>query len=377
MSSTKRPPSDHAEAQHRRVRLADVAKRAGVSQTAASFVLTGRREEMRISLEVEARVLEAARETGYRPNIISRSLRTGTTHTIGFISDTVATTRFAGDLIRGALEAARDLGHLLLIAETEGDSQLEQQLLETMADRQVDGIVLASMYTRKLTVPTLLRSGRTVLLNAVPARPAPLISVIPDELGAGRTAARTLLEAGYSKGIYLIGAGPRPTQRPKPMAALAALERLQGIKETLATSGVRLGGAVVCQDWEPEVGYAAVEGLIARRAGVQALICFNDRLSVGACNALHDAGLAVPDDVSVVSFDDDPIASWVQPQLTTIALPHYELGRHSIELLLNPRERGSSGSRQPEVDGGTIVRIPMPLRKRASVRAFAPHSSTR
>lgn len=368
MSSTKRPPAGRQENERRRVRLADVAKRAGVSQTAASFVLTGRREEMRISLDVEARVLEAARETGYRPNIISRSLRTGTTHTIGFISDTVATTRFAGDLIRGALEAARDLGHLLLIAETEGDRELEQQLLETMADRQVDGIVLASMYTRKLSVPAVLRNGRAVLLNAVPARPAPLISVIPDELEAGRTAARTLLEAGYTKGIYLIGAGPSPTQRPKPTGALAALERLQGIKGTLAAKSVRLGGAVACQEWEPEVGYAAVERLIARGTDVRALICFNDRLAVGACNALHDAGLVVPDDVSVVSFDDDPIASWVKPQLTTIALPHYELGRRSIELLLSQEEHGSSRSRSRGLGSGTVVRVPMPLRKRASVR---------
>ena len=107
-----------------------MARRAGVSQTAASFVLTGRREKMRISAEVEARVLRAAQETGYRPNIVSRSLRTGTTHTIGFISDTIATTPFAGDLIKGALEAARDRGYLLLIAETEGDRTLEQQLLE-------------------------------------------------------------------------------------------------------------------------------------------------------------------------------------------------------------------------------------------------------
>src|SRR5690348_8073402 len=185
-------PNNRAAA--KRVTLADVARRAGVSQTAASFVLTGRREEMRISIDVETRVLQAARETGYRPNIVSRSLRTGTTHTLGFISDTVATTPFAGNLIKGALEAARDRGHLLLIAETEGDPLLEQELLEAMVDRQVDGIVLASMYTRRLAVPKLLKSRAAVLLNAVPARPAPVISVIPDELTAGRTAAETLIK---------------------------------------------------------------------------------------------------------------------------------------------------------------------------------------
>lgn len=170
----------------KRVTLAEVARLAGVSQTAASFVLTGRREEMRISADVEARVLRAARETGYRPNIVSRSLRTGTTHTIGFISDTVATTPFAGNFIKGALEAARDRGHLLLIAETEGDDRLQQELLETMVDRDVDGIVLASMYTRKLAVPKALAGRRAVLLNALPLRPAPLTAVVPAPAPAAR-----------------------------------------------------------------------------------------------------------------------------------------------------------------------------------------------
>jgi LacI family transcriptional regulator len=345
----------------KRVTLADVARRAGVSQTAASFVLTGRREEMRISIDVESRVLEAARETGYRPNIVSRSLRTGTTHTIGFISDTIATTPFAGNLIKGALEAARDRGHLLLIAETEGDATLEQELLEAMVDRQVDGLVLAAMYTRKVAVPKLLRSRAAVLLNAVPARPASLVSVVPDELAAGRTAATTLLDAGHRDGIYLIGAGPRVGQGPA--GSLAAVERLQGIKAALDDAGVSAAGAVACPDWEPELGHAAVRKLLDGGARLKALVCFNDRVALGAYNALADAGLAVPTDVSVISFDDDPIASWVEPQLTTIAIPHYELGRRSIELLLDLSVGGH--------DGGVVERVPMPLRLRQSVGAPA------
>jgi LacI family transcriptional regulator len=360
--SSKSPQSRSAPGA-KRVTLADVARRAGVSQTAASFVLTGRQDEMRISADVEGRVLRAARDTGYRPNIVSRSLRTGTTHTIGFISDTVATTPFAGDLIRGALEAARDRGHLLLIAETEGDATLEQELLEAMADRQVDGIVLASMYTRRLAaIPKLLRSRPAVLLNAVPARPVPFTSVIPDELTAGQTAARALIKAGHRHGIYLVGAGPRASQGPKP-ESLAAVERLQGIKTALKEEGLRAAGAIACEDWEPELGYAAVRKLLDKRAPVRALICFNDRLALGAYRALADSGLTVPSDVSVVSFDDDPIASWVRPQLTTIAIPHYELGRKSIELLLDPANGNTA-------DGaGGIIRVPMPFRGRESIAA--------
>jgi LacI family transcriptional regulator len=358
MSTGQQPHRNRTAGREKRVTLADVAKRAGVSQTAASFVLTGRRVEMRISALVESRVLQAAEDTGYRPNIVSRSLRTGTTHTIGFISDTVATTPFAGDLIRGALEAARDRGYLLLIAETEADPLLEKQLLEAMADRQVDGIVLASMYTRTLTVPKLLGNRNAVLLNAIPARATTLTSVIPDELEAGRTAARTVLEAGHSEGIYLIGAGPRPSQRPA--GSVAAIERLRGISETLEAAGVKPAGAIACLDWQPELGFAAVKKLLAGGARPRALICFNDRLAIGAYNALADAGLAIPTDVAVMSFDDDPIASWVQPQLTTIAIPHYELGRKSIEVLLDgPPERSDAESR--------IHRVKMTLRKRQSV----------
>jgi LacI family transcriptional regulator len=357
MSTGSRQPAQTSK----RVTLADVAGRAGVSRTAASFVLTGRREEMRISIEVEDRVLRAARDLGYRPNIVSRSLRTGTTHTLGFISDTVATTPFAGNLIKGALEAARDRGHLLLIAETEGDPLLEQELLEAMVDRQVDGIVLASMYTRRLAVPKLLKSRAAVLLNAVPARPAPVISVVPDELAAGRTAAETLIGAGHSTGIYLIGAGPRPNQGPRPAGSVAAVERLEGIKSALHRAGLQPAGAVGCVDWQPELGYAAVRKLLAKGAKPEAIICFNDRLAFGAYNALAEAGLAVPGDVSVVSFDDDPIASWLQPKLTTIAIPHYELGQKSIELLLDEPANATAG-------GGTVIRLPMPLRLRDSVR---------
>jgi LacI family transcriptional regulator len=310
---------------------------------------------MRLSPDVETRVIEAARETGYRPNFVSRALRTGSTHTIGFVSDTVATQRFAGDLIRGAVEAARERGYLLFVGETEGDPELQRELIEAMLDRQVHGVALTSMYTRKVAVPKPLLERPAVLLNAYPLRPAPIASVVPDELEAGRTAARVLIDAGYREGVHLIGAGPHRTRGPK--GAMAAVLRLQGIREVADQAGMRIEGAVPCRDWEPENGFEATKQLLASKRP-QALICFNDRLSVGALHALAEHGLEVPRDVSIVSFDDDPIASWIRPQLTTIALPHYELGRAAIDLLLDGER-----ARQPDVH-----LVPMPLRERASVR---------
>ena len=349
-----------------RITLADVARSAGVSQTAASFVLSGRREEMRISAAVEERVLRAVRETGYRPNIVSRSLRTGTSHTIGFISDTVATTPFAGHLIWGALDAAREKGRLLFIGETEGDPDLEQQLIEAMHDRGVDGIVLASMYTRKIAVPKALTDGPAVLLNAVPATRSAIPSVVPDEVEAGRTVARVLLDAGHSDGIGLVGAAP-PNRVPKD--SLAAVQRLQGITEALHEADVDIAGAVPCRDWQPELGYEATQRLL-KRAKPSALICFNDRVALGAYQALADAGLDVPEDVSVVSFDDDLIASWVRPQLTTVALPHYELGRIAINILLDEDQQ------LPANGQAVIHRIPMPISERDSVRRLPSSQRT-
>lgn len=344
----------------RRVTLADVARLAGVSTTAASLVLSGRGRELRISQDVEQRVLKAASELQYRPNIVSVGLRTGTTATVGFVSDTVATTRLAGDMIKGALEAARERDIMLFIGETEGDAELERRLLQAMHDRQVDGIILTSMYTRTIKVPKALAASPAVLLNALPRRPSPLPSVVPDEVEAGRAAARLLLEAGHREGIHLIGAGPG--MRDVPVGAVAAVERLAGIREEVARARVAVAGGRVCGDWQPEYGLAATRDLLARTRP-RALICFNDRLALGAYQALEDAGLKVPTDVSVVSFDDHPIATWIRPKLTTVALPHYELGRKAIDVLFTEidRHRADTGHH------GAVHRVPMPVRHRESV----------
>ncbi|MGW4644284.1 LacI family DNA-binding transcriptional regulator [Sphaerisporangium sp. NPDC004334] len=344
----------------RRVTLADVAKAAGVSRPTASLVLSGRGRELRISQDVEQRVLKAADELQYRPNIVSVGLRTGTSRTIGFVSDTVATSRLAGDMIKGALEAARDRGFMLFIGETEGDAELERLLLQAMHDRQVDGLILASMFTRTIKVPKGITASPVVLLNAVPKGPAVLPAVLPHEVEAGRLAARVLLDAGHRDGIYLIGVGPG--LRNVPSESVAALERLVGIREALGEAGVKVAGARTCFDWQPEYGLAATRDLL-ETVRPRALICFNDRIAMGAYQALDDFGLKVPADVSVVSFDDHPIASWMRPGLTTVALPHYELGRKAVDVLFtemgrDPAEPGAAGE---------VHRVPMPVRSRDSV----------
>ncbi|GIG90580.1 LacI family DNA-binding transcriptional regulator [Plantactinospora endophytica] len=332
-----------------RVTLADVARRAGLSKTAVSLVLNGR-EGTRLSAEAHQRVFAAAEELGYRPNIAARSLRTRKTATIAFVSDVVATTRFAGGLIRGALDAARERNHVLLIAETQGDTSFEQHAIDAMIDRQVDGVIYAAMATRRLTVPPALLANPVVLLNAT--SPDGLPCVLPDDEQAGHTAARTLLDHGHRDRIAVVGRNRLKEHDPE--VSLAADARMRGIQRALSEAGTSLGHEVFCRDWLPEYGFSAMRSLLHRSPRPTAVICMNDRLAFGVYQALADAGLGVPGDVSVISFDDDPIAAWLRPALSTVAIPHEPMGRRAVELLL---------------DGNTAGRrlVPMSLRRRSSV----------
>ncbi|MEU4449579.1 LacI family DNA-binding transcriptional regulator [Actinosynnema sp. NPDC050801] len=338
----------------RRVTMADVAKAAGVSITTVSVVLSGRGRDLRISADAEQRVRQAVQTVGYRRKVLPAGSRTGCTHTIGFIADTVATSVMAGDMIRGAVDAARAHGALLLVAEADGDPASEQDLIDAMLDRQVDGIVYAATHTRRVSVPDRIDAGHAVLLNVLPDGPSRLPVVVPDEVEAGRTAARALLEAGHRDGIHLIGAGVGP--HGAPPGSVATSERLIGIHEVLDAAGVEIADGRACRRWSPEHGFAATRDLLGT-ARPRALICFDDRLAFGAYHALSDAGLTVPSDVSVVSFGDHPLAGWMRPELTTIALPHHDLGAKAVEVLLSEHRLGTPA----------VHRVPMPRRDRSSI----------
>ena len=344
----------------RRITLADVAEATGVSTTTVSLVLAGRGRDLRISEEVERRVRSTAQELGYRRNTLSVGLRTGRTQTIGFVSDTVASSLLAGTMIKGALEAAHQRGFMLFFGESGGDPDVERALVEAMHDRRVDGIIFAAMYTRRVAVPEGLDDGPAVLLNALPATRSSVPAVLPDEVEAGRAAARVLVDAGHRRGVHLVGAGPG--LRDVPPNSIAARERLIGIREVFAAAGVEVVSAHQCRKWMPEDGYDTTREIL-RRHRPAALLCLNDRLAFGAYQAVADAGLSVPDDVSVVSFDDHPIASWLRPRLTTVALPHHELGAKAVEVLFAASEQPVQAKSAP-----VVHRVPMAVRLGESVK---------
>ena len=304
---------------------------------------------MRISADAEQRVLQAARELNYRPSLLARSLRTNLSQTIGLLSDMIASEVFAGDVVRGSMTTALLHEHLLFIGETEGDAEVEKRLVLSMLDRGVGGFVYASLYTRHVRISKTLREQQLVLLNCL-ARGKAIASVVPDDREGGRTAVRELLSHGHRDGIMVVG--------EQPPHVVAATERLAGVADELGSAGLELAGSIETR-WWPEYAYQAVRDHLREGHRPTALICLNDRIAMGSYQACEELGLVVPEDISIISFDDSDLARWLKPKLTSVAIPHFEMGRRAVELLLTP-ERPT-----------TIERVPMPLRVRDSVAAPA------
>lgn len=336
----------------KRVTLADVARRAGLSSSAASMILNGR-PDTRLSKDAHDRVNRAAAELGYRPNVAARSLRMDKTQTIGFISDTVATTRFASGLIKGALAAAEQAEHVILLTETGGDPARQTEAIAALLDRQVDGIIFATMRARELFVPDIPESTRIVLLNATNEHYS--TSVLPDEERGGRAAVSLLAEAGHRDGIVLLGHNEQKERDTFRSTTVA--RRLAGIRTEMRRRDLSFDWEESIWEWEPHQAYASVCEILNKRPPPRAILCLNDPLAFGAYQALAERGLRVPEDVSIVSFDNDEIASYLRPGLTTIALPHEEMGAQAVRLLLDGTARGEHLVDMPVIIRSSILQM--------------------
>jgi LacI family transcriptional regulator len=336
----------------KRATLADVARRAGLSPSTVSMVLN-ERPGSRIPEETAQRVRSAARELDYVPNATARGLRTGRTGVIGFISDEVTLTRYASAMIRGALDAAEAHDYVLVMAECDHQRERIARAMAQLQARRIEGLLFGLMSARRVDLPPLGATPGLIVNGTAPG----LRPILPDEYEAGRTAVAHLVRNGHRR-IALIG---RSTEHLEPAVSVTIGRRMAGIDDGLARAGIALADEVGARFWEPEVGYEGTLAILERTPGITAILAANDRIALGVYQAAQAAGLTIPADLSVMSFDDEQLATYLRPQVTTMRLPYLDMGRIGMESLIGgDAPTGANGA-----DGEVLV--PMPLVERGSV----------
>lgn len=334
----------------KRISIKDVAQRAGVSVTTVSHVLNDTPGK-RISDETRSRVRQAADDLSYRPNGMARSLRLQRSQILALVSDEIATTPHAGQIILGAQEAASKRGWLLMLVNSGGDRETERAEIQALQQRQVDGFLYATMYHQVVDVPVELADSVVTLLDARCDDPQ-IPSVAPDEVQGGQAATQLLLDQGHRR----IGLISNVDDIP------ATQGRTEGFLRALRAAGVEPEDDLMVRERsEAAGGYRAGLALLDRRPRPTAIFCFNDRMAMGLYQAAAEHGLRIPEDLSVVGFDNQElIADGLRPGLTTVALPHYEMGAWAVETLIRRLEDPETPTEQvllrcPVVERGSVT----------------------
>ena len=333
--------------------IQDIADRAGVGRSTVSRVLN---DHPYVSEEVRTRVQRAMEELDYRPSFSARHMRTNRSQLIGFIADEVATAPYAGDIIRGAQDAAWERGFILLTVSAGTNFKIAHAAVEAMLEREVEGIIYSAMYHHVVHLPPAITSVPTVLADCfVPDRS--VASVVPDEFNAGQEASEYLLRAGHQR-IGFINVNTLESGIP------AAIGRLEGYKAALEAYDIPFDDNLVrFGDGTPASGYAYTLDLLTLRHRPTAIFCGNDRMAMGAYDALRENGVRIPDDMAMIGFDNQEIiAAALRPPLTTMQLPHYQMGQWAVEYLLRVIDEPESRK-----DAALQHMLPCPLVERVSV----------
>jgi LacI family transcriptional regulator len=331
----------------KRVTMTDVARAAGCSQSTVSVVLNNT-PSIKISSETRARVLAAIEELGYRPQK-SRVAPAPGNHQIAVIFDRIATSPEAVVSIDGAREAAWESGHIVCAYQTLNDAEMEPLTIRTALGNGVDAIIYATIMTRQVEIPALLyKAGVPVILLNCYSSDNAFPTILPGEIAGGHRATNVLIAAGHRRIAHITG----------EMWMDAAKDRLKGHRDALATADIPFDPDLVREgNWQASAGYEHTNALMDLANPPTAIFCSNDRMAVGCYEALKERRLAIPGDVSVIGYDDEEIARHLSPQLTTLLLPHREMGRWAVERALSVDAAGPGRFRPVKLECPLIERV--------------------
>jgi LacI family transcriptional regulator len=305
----------------------DVADLAGVSRTTVSFVLNNV-PDVKISAGTRQRVLDAARRLDYYPTAAARSLASGRTYRIGMIlgegEDRLSADAFWPGFLAGVTAAVRRKGYRLVLQMAE-DVTSHDAYVGLIREKQVDGLILSGPRNDDPLLPRLAEENFPLVLHGyLPDTPFPCVDV--DNAAGARLAVNHLIGLGHRRIGFISNA---------PLWYAGAQGRLQGYQEALEQAGIEHEPALMqTANFLPETGRQAMENLLALEKPPGAVFASGDVIALGALRALHAAGLAVPDDMALVGFDDIFVAAFAHPPLTTVHIPVFGLGWTAAETLI-------------------------------------------
>ncbi len=322
--------------------IIEVAALAGVSTATVSRVLS--RPEQ-VSEATRRHVLEIVRTSGYTPNVAARSLRTLRAAKILLTVPDIANAFFAS-VIHGAEEAARDAGYSVVVGDTRHDPDVEDRYADMLSRREVDGLIFLGHRLPASLAPLLSRKGAAApIVNGCEySSDLGVPSVHIDNAAASADAVEHLIGLGHRTIGIITGPEVSPISRDRLAGAIGAADR-NGLRDALH---IRVG------DYAAHSAYAHTADLLAEN--VTAIFCFSDEMAMGTLSAVANAGLSCPADVSVMGFDDLPLARYFQPPLTTIAQPKAMIGRRTVELLVDILRGVHSPRRQVTLRHELVVR---------------------
>ncbi len=335
-----------ATAGRARVTLRDVARRVGVHPSTVSRVLNPRTRGM-VTADIARRVTEAAERLGYSPNPFAYSLKTNRSFLVGVLVPDLVNPIFP-PIIRGIETVLDQAGYTAIIANSDNQPERERLILEKMKARQVDGLILATAHRDDALVARHLAAGDALVLINRTIEGMPVSAVVNEDRRGMQLAVEHVVGLGHTSIAHLAG----------PQALSTGLRRLQGFREAMRAAGLKADPRLIatCTAFAEEEGLRATRGLLEGATRFTALVAANDRLALGAYDALAERGLRCPEDVSVTGFNDMPLVDKVRPPLTTVRIPLYEMGAEAARMLLEQLARPDVVPRSVKLPPTLIVR---------------------
>jgi LacI family transcriptional regulator len=318
------------------VTLEQLAKVAGVSVSTVSRALNN--SQHTVNEETRQRILDLAKELGYRPNLVARSLKTERTHAIGIIIDDIASP-FGPAITRGIQDYLKEYGYFSVLINGDWNPEVETQAVHDLISRSIDGIIFVESWLREAN-PTLDLANKPYVFVHRLFGGVLHNSVGVDELHGVRLAIQHLAALGHRRIAYING----------PRGWYAAEQRLIGYRQAISEYDIPFDPELVLEgNWEMQSAYPAARRFLELQKRPTAIFAANDLMALGAIYAVQEAGLRVPEDIAVVGYDDREIASLSQPTLTSVRMPCYEMGEASAKLLLHllEKHRASADPQKP------------------------------